>query len=106
MLEIKKEIERALGIAVTSQKLLLLGHSLNDEKPVSAYPLLKDGAKINLIVKREEGLRELMCRQFRKYYDEKLSEHLSREVVKDLDRKLASFSLDDLERLAETILCN
>lgn len=92
-----------LGIPIGSQKLLIMGHTLKDEKTLSAYPNIKDGTKINLFVKREERLHGIISRQFRKYYADQVSERLTKEFIKDFERKLAAFSLEDIERLSAVV---
>lgn len=44
-----------LGIPVQEQKLLLVGRTLADDQTVAAYPTIKDGSKINVVVKKPEG---------------------------------------------------
>lgn len=83
-----------------------MGHTLKDDKPLSAYPNIKDGTKINLFVKKEERLRGVICRQFRKYYSDQVSERLTKEFIKDFEKKLAAFSLEDIERLSEVMRCH
>ncbi|KAL9888645.1 ubiquitin-like protein 4A [Glossina fuscipes] len=105
IVEIKKEIEKKVNIPLNLQKLLLVGRTLNDEQPLSAYPSIKDGTKLNLIVMKQEGLKEIIHRSFRKYYNEQQSERLTREFMLDFETKLRLLSLDDIERLAEHLMC-
>lgn len=93
-----------MNIPLNSQKLLLLGRTLNDEHTLSVYPNIKDGSKLNLIVMKQEGLRELIYRSFRKYYNENQSENLTKEFLLDFEKKIKGLSLDDIERLADHIL--
>lgn len=102
--QIKQQIEQILKIPQASQKLLLLGRTLNDEQPLSAYSNVKDGTKLNLIVMKQEGLRDIIYRAFRKYYNESQSEIYTRRFMLDFEEKLKNLSLDDIERLAENIL--
>ncbi|KPJ14914.1 Ubiquitin-like protein 4A [Papilio machaon] len=53
--EIKKQVSEKLGIPVQEQKLLLVGRTLADDQTVAGYPTIKDGSKINLVVKKPEG---------------------------------------------------
>ncbi|KPJ01639.1 Ubiquitin-like protein 4A [Papilio xuthus] len=53
--EIKKQVFEKLGIPVKEQKLLLVGRTLADDQTVAGYPAIKDGSKINLVVKKPEG---------------------------------------------------
>ncbi|XP_023308483.2 ubiquitin-like protein 4A-B [Lucilia cuprina] len=102
--QIKQEIEQILNIPQASQKLLLFGRTLNDEQMLSAYSNIKDGTKLNLIVMKQEGLREIIYRSFRKYYSENQSEVFTRRFMVDFEEKLKNLSLDDIERLAENVL--
>ncbi|KAM7362894.1 ubiquitin-like protein 4A [Cochliomyia hominivorax] len=102
--QIKQQIEQILKIPHTSQKLLLLGRTLNDEQTLSAYSNIKDGTKLNLIVMKQEGLRDIIYRSFRKYYNENQSEIYTRRFMSNFEEKLKNLSLDDIERLAENVL--
>lgn len=100
----KQQIEEVLNIPIASQKLLLLGRSLNDEQTISSYSNIKDGTKLNLIVMKQEGLRDIVYRSFRKYYSENQAEVFTRRFMADFEDKIKKLSLDDIERLAENIL--
>ncbi|XP_013112844.1 ubiquitin-like protein 4A [Stomoxys calcitrans] len=98
--QIKQEIEKKLNIPLSAQKILILGRTLNDDQPISAYPNIKDGTKLNLIVIKQD-LKDIIHRSFRKYYNENQSAQLTKEFMMDFDKKLKEFSLDDIERIAE-----
>ncbi|XP_075145888.1 ubiquitin [Haematobia irritans] len=98
--EIKQEIEKRLNIPLSSQKILILGRTLNDDQSISSYPNIKDGTKLNLIVIKQD-LKDIIHRSFRKYYNETQATVLTKEFLLDFDKKLKEFSLDDIERLAE-----
>ncbi|ALC46490.1 CG7215 [Drosophila busckii] len=103
ILEVKEQIDAALQIPITNQKLLLLGRPLNNEQTIESYPSIKDGTKLNLIVMKP-GLRDCIHRAFRKYYNEAQSERLTNEFMTDFEAKLKEQSLDDLERFADSTL--
>ncbi|XP_053994718.1 ubiquitin-like protein 4A-A [Hylaeus anthracinus] len=121
VLQLKHKVSDLLGINVPQQKLLLAGKTLADENPLSFYPGIKDGIKLNLLVvkKAEEGstegkathrksgtdiLRDEMSRVLRHYYTEPEIELIVNELIKDLKYKVNSLSFDDLERLATALL--
>ncbi|XP_037946149.1 ubiquitin-like protein 4A [Teleopsis dalmanni] len=103
ILDIKKQIEKILKIPIGNQKLLLVGRTLSDECSVSFYPSIKDGSKLNLIVMRPEGLREIISRSFRKFFTEQQSELLTKKFMEDFEKKMTTYSLDDIERLANNL---
>lgn len=150
MLELKHKVSNLLGIDVPHQRLLLTGKTLagkdvykaylalciymylatnivhlmlyvSDENPLSFYPGIKDGSKLNLLVikKAEEGsseaktlqqksgtqlLRDEVSRVLRHYYTVSETESIVNELIKDLKNKVNNLSYDDLERLATALL--
>ena len=121
VLQLKHKVSDLLGIDVSQQKLLLTGKTLADENPLSFYPGIKDGSKLNLLVikKSEEGsskeksalrksgthlLRDEISRVLRHYYTESETESIVNELIKDLKNKVNNLSYDDLERLATALL--
>lgn len=121
VLQLKHKVSDLLGIDVPQQKLLLTGKTLADENPLSFYPGIKDGSKLNLLVikKSEEGsskeksalrksgthlLRDEISRVLRHYYTESETESIVNELIKDLKNKVNNLSYDDLERLATALL--
>lgn len=93
-----------MKIPIANQKLLLLGRTLNDDQTIGSYPNIKDGSKLNLIVMKPDGLKEVIHRSFRRYYNEHQADRLTQEFMLDFDKKLKLLSLDDIERLADTLL--
>ncbi|XP_067620194.1 ubiquitin-like protein 4A [Eurosta solidaginis] len=106
ILEMKKDIESKLQIPIADQKLLLLGRTLSDEKTIEAYPNIREGTKLNLVVMRPriEGLREVIQRYFRKYYNDQQTEKLVAAFMSDFELNLKQMSLDDIDRLAENLI--
>ncbi|CAD1474103.1 unnamed protein product, partial [Heterotrigona itama] len=132
VLQLKHKVSDLLGIDVPQQRLLLTGKTLAvkcqqnyndvlDENPLSFYPGIKDGSKLNLLVikKAEEGsseerashsksgthlLRDEISRVLRHYYTESETESIINELIKDLKNKVNNLSYDDLERLATALL--
>lgn len=120
VLELKHKVSDLLGIDVPQQKLLLTGKTLADENPLSFYPGIKDGSKLNLLVikKAEEGssetkpqqksgvhlLRDEVSRVLRHYYTVSETESIVNELIKDLKNKVNNLSYDDLERLATALI--
>ncbi|XP_029051923.1 ubiquitin-like protein 4A [Osmia lignaria lignaria] len=121
VLQLKHKVSDLLGIDVPQQRLLLTGKTLADENPLSFYPGIKDGSKLNLLVikKADEGsgegkashsksgtnlLRDEVSRVLRHYYTESETESIVNELIKDLKNKVNNLSYDDLERLATALL--
>ncbi|XP_011176483.1 ubiquitin-like protein 4A isoform X2 [Zeugodacus cucurbitae] len=104
--DMKKEIERRLQIPLAEQKLLLLGRTLKDESTVSAYPNIHEGCKLNLVVMRPriEGLREILKKSFGKYYNEPQADNLVTAFMIDFEMNLKQMSVDDIERLSESLI--
>ena len=101
--------------------LIFWWKKFSDENPLSFYPGIKDGSKLNLLVikKTEEGssegkashsksgmylLRDEISRVLRHYYTESETESIINELIKDLKNKVNNLSYDDLERLATALL--
>lgn len=120
VLELKNKVRDLLGVDVPQQKLLLTGKTLADENPLSFYPGIKDGSKLNLVVKKESQgpsedksaqnnsgtalLKESVSKILKHYYTESETESIANELVKDLKNKVNKLSFDDLERLATVLL--
>ncbi|XP_053695477.1 ubiquitin-like protein 4A-B [Sabethes cyaneus] len=104
VLDVKIELEKKSSVPVEHQKLLLVGKTLADEKPVASYGSIKDGTKLTLVIKKPDSLREAMLRHFKKYLQEEQSQRVTSEFMKDFDSKIQQLSLDDLEKIASDIL--
>lgn len=121
VLQLKHKVSDLLGIDVPQQRLLLTGKTLADENPLSFYPGIKDGSKLNLLVIKkadEESsevkashsksginiLRDEISRVLRHYHSEPETEWIVNELIKDLKNKVNNLSYDDLERLATALL--
>jgi len=88
--------------------LLLL---LIDEKTLTEYPQIKDGAKLNLVVKQQsfiktEDLEEMITKHIKEHYSTEDTVKVLKEFMKEFDRSLTQFSLDDYERMAKSLLTN
>jgi len=86
--------------------LLLL---LIDEKTLTEYPQIKDGAKLNLVVKQQsfiktEDLEEMITKHIKEHYSSEDTVKVLKEFMKEFDRSLTQFSLDDYERMAKSLL--
>lgn len=101
--------------------MIYISCDVADENPLSFYPGIKDGSKLNLLVikKTEEGsseaksfqqksgtqlLRDEVSRVLRHYYTVSETESIVNELIKDLKNKVNNLSYDDLERLATALL--
>lgn len=103
--EIKLRVAEKLGIPVEEQKLLLLGRTLSDEHTVESYPSIKEGTKLNLVVKKPEGLFEVSVKYFKSIgMSDAQAVSTGHELLKVLEEKIYQLSWDDLERLCYDIL--
>ncbi|RVE47248.1 hypothetical protein evm_008116 [Chilo suppressalis] len=98
--EIKRQIAQQLNIPIEEQKLLLLGRTLADEHTVQSYPSIKDGTKLNLIVKKPEGLYELSVKYFKKSgMTEAEAVNTANRFMNIIQDKFNKLSWDDIDRL-------
>lgn len=100
--EMKRRIAEQLHIPVEEQKLLLLGRTLVDEQTVEAYPTIKDGTKLNLVVKKPDTLLEASVKFFKKMYGMTEAEATTagNRLIKIVQDKFSKLSWDDLDRLS------
>ena len=112
-----KENDIKLQILLSALKYKIL-FEISDENPLSFYPGIKDGSKLNLIIKKsaqtsnesfadQPGMQLLqkdMIRVLRCYYTESESESIANEMIKGLKFKVNNVSFDDLERLATALM--
>lgn len=89
-----------MNIPVPRQKILSVGRTLVDEKPLNSYSTIKNGSKLTVVIKEPEPLKDVMCKIFKKYYSEDQSEIMAKEFMIDFENRLNQMSLDDLERMA------
>lgn len=80
-----------------------------DEKALVDYPQIIDGTRINLIVKQQtlikaEDLEEMITKHVQKHYSSEDTVKVLKEFMKEFDRSLTQFSLDDYERMAKSLL--
>lgn len=103
--EIKLRVAEKLGIPIDEQKLLLLGRTLSDEQTVEFYPAIKEGTKLNLVVKKPEGLFEASVKYFKTIgMNDVQAVNAGHELLKVLEEKIYKMSWDDLDRLCYDIL--
>lgn len=90
-----------MQIPVEEQKLLLLGRTLVDEQTVQSYPTIKDGTKLNLVVKKPEGLHEVSVKHFKKMgMNESEATNAANRLIKIVQDKFNKLSWDDIDRLS------
>lgn len=83
-----------------------------DEKTLVDYPQIKDGTKLNLVVKQQQPLikndelEEIITKHVREHYSTEDTVKVLKEFMKEFDRSLTQFSLDDYERIAKSLLSN
>ncbi|XP_068630468.1 ubiquitin-ribosomal protein eL40 fusion protein [Battus philenor] len=100
IIDIKKKIFRQLKIPVDQQKLLLLGRALADDKTVSFYPNIKEDTKLNLVVKKPEGLYEVSVKLFKRRGMNDLEAASSADrVLQVIKEKFYKMSWDDVDKL-------
>lgn len=103
--EIKTQVSEKLKIPADEQKLLFLGRALVDEQTVQSYPTLKDGSKLNLIIKKPEkpvGLYDVVYKALKKAgLPDVESSNKAKKFVHVIEDKFKLYSWDDIERLSE-----
>ncbi|XP_053602332.1 ubiquitin-like protein 4A [Plodia interpunctella] len=104
ILDIKRQIFLHLKVPVEEQKLLLLGRTLADDQTVQGYPI-KDGTKLNLVVKKPEGLYEVALKYFKKLgMTDTESVNAANRLLKISQEKFNKLSWDDIDRLCRDCL--
>ncbi|KAK9500135.1 hypothetical protein O3M35_001464 [Rhynocoris fuscipes] len=101
--ELKQYVSQTLKVPVSQQKLLLTGKPLSDEKYLVDYPLIKDGTKINLVVKKTDEdsvLRIAVVNFLRNRFNEPETQKIADEFMKEFYRSMSSLNLEDIERIA------
>lgn len=100
----KKEIAKVSPVyQIEYQKLLSNGRTLLDDKNLEFYKI-KDLSKLMMVIKKPEPFKEVLTKNLRKYYTEELADRIVKEFLLDFNEKINEMSLDDLERLATSIL--
>ncbi|KAI5643990.1 ubiquitin family domain-containing protein [Phthorimaea operculella] len=103
--DIKRQIAAQLKIPAEDQKLLLLGRTLADEQTVESYPTIKEGTKLNLVVKKPESLFEAATRHFKTVgMTEKEATDAANKFLKIVETKIYQMSWDDIDRLCYNCL--
>lgn len=101
ILDIKRQISRRIKIPPDQQKLLLLGRTLADDQNVQAYPNLKDGTRLNLIVKRPENLFQASVKYFKSCgLSEAEAVSKANRFLNVIQEKFCRLSWDDIDRLS------
>lgn len=82
-----------------------------DEKTLIEYPQIKNGTRLNLVVKQQpiiktDELEEMVTKHVREHYSTEDTVKVLKEFMKEFDRSLTQFSLDDYERMAKSLLPN
>lgn len=81
-----------------------------DEKTLVDYPQIKDGTRINLVVKQQQPviktneLEEMITKHVREHYTPEDTVKVLKEFLKEFDRSISQFSLDDYERMAKSLM--
>lgn len=84
VLELKRQIEQRTQHLVEQQTLVLVGKTLLDDKALSFYPSIKEGTKINLVIKKinKESLNIVLTKFLQKYYTESQSTKICDKFMK------------------------
>lgn len=104
VLNLKKEISKLLNVPVPRQKILFVGRTLADDKPLNAYATIKNGSKLTVVIKEPEPLKDVMWKIFKKFYSDEQSEAMAKEFMIDFEKRMDQLSLDDIERMATYFL--
>lgn len=104
VLELKKEIAKLVDVPVYRQNILVTGRVLADEKTLNTYPTIKDGTKLQVIIKKTEPLDAVMQKLLKRFFSQEHSETLTENLMADFQKRLDQLSLDDIEKLAKYFL--
>lgn len=103
--EIKRRVQERLGIPVEDQKLLLLGRTLSDQLRVESYPTIRDGTKLNLVVKKPDGVFEACVKYFKSTgMNDMYAARAARKLLQIIEEKVYRMSWDDLDALCYDML--
>lgn len=103
-MDLKKEIAKKLNIPVPRQKILSVGRTLVDEKTLASYATIQNGAKLTVVIKEPEPLKDVMQKLFKRFYSDEQSDALTKEFMLDFEKRLDQLNLDDIERIATYFL--
>lgn len=99
-MEIKNQISAQLGIGIEEQKLLLLGRTLADDQTVESYASIKEGTKLNLVVKKPETLYDAALKYFKECgMTDAEAASSSNRLLKVVQEKIDRMSWDDIDKL-------
>ncbi|KAJ0179678.1 hypothetical protein K1T71_004269 [Dendrolimus kikuchii] len=102
ILEIKHHIAKVFKISPEEQKLLFLGRTLLDDQIIQNYPNIKNGSKLNLVVKKRDGLYEASIKHFKMCgMTESEAQTAAKRLLIVVQEKFNKMSWDDIERLAQ-----
>lgn len=99
--EIKKYIYTQLAVPVQEQKLVLMGRTLTDDQTISSYPQIKDGTKLNLVVKKPESLFISAIKYFKQCgMKEQEAKIAAQNFMRIVEEKFKMLSWDDIEQMS------
>lgn len=79
--------------------MIQAGRPLLDTRTVASYSI-KDGAKITVVLKTPDSLKDAIYKAFRKHFDERQSQKLTSDFMDDFALRLKYLSVQDIERIA------
>lgn len=71
--DLKQQISKSLKVPASQLTLLHVGKTLLDDKQIDCYSSIKDGTKLNLVVKKPEPLNEALLRFLSRWYTKEQS---------------------------------
>lgn len=66
--ELKQIISKSTKVPASQLTLLHVGKTLLDDKLIDTYPTIKDGTKLNLVIKKPEPLNDVLIKFLSKWY--------------------------------------
>lgn len=98
--ELKRHVARKLHIPVEQQKLLLLGRTLLDDHTIQMYPNIKEGTKLNLVVKKPESLYDASFKHYKRQgMSDKDAANTANKLLRIVQEKFDKMSWDEVDRL-------
>ncbi|CAG9810590.1 unnamed protein product [Chironomus riparius] len=97
---LKSKIEIEKKISTMEMKLLFSGKVLQDDKTLDDYKV-SETSKI-MLTRVKVDLKSLVQKVLTKYYDSEKAASIATLVVANMKKRVQEYSLDDVERLAES----
>lgn len=105
--EIKKRLENQFNIPVTHQILMHFGVALADDRTIGFYTRIKEGDKLNVVIRKmDRHLESILFQLLKIHYNETQCKNIVLSFMNKLQDDLENMNYDDMERLALVCMDN